>query len=116
MQRDGCCPLPLIEPGVLDGDGRMAGDADNELLGPLVEHPGVGVAEEQPADDLAIAANDGDSQVAADGQVTVGHAVVWRVVPISRVGGDVVEPDGRLAVERGREHVSGAGQRELVER
>ena len=54
-------------------------------------------------------------QVAAHRQVARRHAVKRRVLAEARVGGDVVEPDGRLAAEGRREDRGGARMRELRE-
>ena len=65
--------------------------------------PGLRVAEEQAAGDLAVGGHDRHREVAADRQVALRHAVVGRAVAVARVGEHVVEADDPLAVERRRE-------------
>ena len=43
----------LVEACVVDGDAGLRGNAGDEALGPLGEHAGLRVAEEQSTDDLA---------------------------------------------------------------
>ena len=62
----------LIEPGVVDRDRRLGGDAGDEALGALAEHAGLRVAEEQAAEDLARARDDRHRQIAAHRQVALG--------------------------------------------
>ena len=73
------------------------------------------MAEEQPAGDLAVGGHDRDGQVAADRQVTLGHAVVGVVVAVARVDEDVVEADDPLAAERRGEDLGVARHREAFE-
>ncbi len=91
------------QPRVLEGDGRPPGDAFDDPLVLPGEHADAGAAEEQAAEDVAPHAPHRHGQIAAHRQVSRRHAVKRRVLAEARVGGDVVEPDGRLAAERRRE-------------
>ena len=103
------------QPGVLEGDRRPAGDAFGDPLVLRGEHADAGAAEEQAAEDVAPHAPHRHGQIAAHRQVPRRHAVKRRVLAEARVGRDVVEPDGRLAVERRREDRGGARMRERRE-
>ena len=61
----------------------------------LGEPADLGVAEEQPAEDLA-SGHDRHGQVAAHREVARRHPVIGRVLAVPGVGGDVVEPDAPL--------------------
>ena len=116
LERLGGARALLVQARVLDRDRRLRRDP---LDHPLVlgrEHPGLGVAEEQPARDLAVARDHRHREVAADRQVALRHAVVRLVVAVARVGEHVIEPDDALAVERGGEDRRVARHREPLER
>ena len=82
----------------------------------LVNRAAFGVAEEEPAEHLSAGrADHRDREVAAHGQMPLGHPVVRGVVAEAPVGGDVVAADGALAVERRREHQGVARHREAGE-
>ena len=82
----------------------------------LGEPPALGVAEEEPAEHLSAGrADHRDREVAAHGQMPLGHPVVRGVVAEAPVGGDVIAADGALAVERRREHQGVARHREAGE-
>ena len=76
----------------------------------------VGVAEEQAAEDVAVARLHRHREIAAHRQVPLGHALVRRVVAIPRLGGDVVAADDAGALEGRLEHRRVARHRELRER
>ena len=59
----------LVEACVVDGDAGLRGNAGDEALGPLGEHAGLRVAEEQSTDDLARPGLDGHGEIAAYRQV-----------------------------------------------
>ena len=78
--------------------------------------PGSGWPKNRPPATSPSDVIDRHREVAADGQVALGHAVVGRAVAVARVREDVVEPDDPLAVERGGEDVRVARHREALER
>jgi hypothetical protein len=110
-------PLRGLEQAcVVDGNGGVGRDVEDQVLVLGGEDAGLGMAEEQPADHLPAAGDDRDGQVAAHRQVPGRHAVVGRVLPVPGVGGHVGEPDDPLAPERGLEDRRVPGHRELGER
>ena len=96
-------PLCLVEPRVLDRDGGLRREPDHDALRVVREHPGLGVPEEEPAQDLAGAPPHGDRQVARDRQAPHRRAAVRHVPPVTRVLRHVVEAYDALPRERGRE-------------
>ena len=105
----------LVEACVVDGDAGLRGNAGDEALGPLGEHAGLRVPEEQSADDLARPGLDGHGEIAAYRQVPLRHAVMRRHGPVARIGEHVVQADGQLAAERraeqrGRARVAEVGE------
>ena len=77
--------------------------------------PGCGMAEEQPAQNLAGARDHRHREVAAHRQMTLGHAEIGLVLAEARILGDVGRADDALAVEGGREHRGVARHREFRE-
>ena len=115
LQRLGGARALLVEPGVLDRDRRLGGDALDHALVVGGEHPRLRVAEEQPAGDLALGGHDRHREVAADRQVALRHAVVRRAVAVAGVGEHVVEAHDPLAVEGRGEDLRVARHREALE-
>ena len=105
----------LIEAGVVDGRGGLAGNADQKLL-VLVDEPcRLGVAEEQSANHLSGSGDDRHGEIAPHRQMSFGHPVVGIVLPVTRVFADVVGADDAGALEGRLEHRRVARHRELVE-
>jgi hypothetical protein len=78
------------EPGIVDGDCRVRGNANRQVLSRLREHARLVVPKERPTDHLAGARDDRDRQIAYDGQMTLRHALVRRVFAVARVGANIV--------------------------
>src|SRR6187399_511479 len=74
------------------------------------------MAEEQPAHHFAGARYDRNGEVAADRQMAVRLAVIWRVLTVTRVLRDVVRTDDALAAKRWIEHLRVARHREASKR
>ena len=55
----------VVEPGVVDGDPCLCGDAHDNALCPVAEHARVRMPEEKPADGVASAGDDRHGQIAA---------------------------------------------------
>ena len=78
--------------------------------------PGSGWPKNRPPATSPLGRDDRNGEVAADRQMTLGHAVVGRAVAVAGVGEDVVEADDALALEGGREDLRVARHREALER
>ena len=104
-----------VQARVVDGDGGLGGDAFGETLAALGEDADIRVPEEQPAEHVARAADDRHRQVAAHRQVACRLAMVRGPLAVAWVGRHVVEPDGRLAAERGGEQRRGPRVAQAVE-
>ena len=106
----------LVEPCIVDRGGGLPRHADDDPLRPLGEDAGLGMAEEQAADHFARPRYDRDRQIGAHRQMPLRHAVIRRVLPVSRIGQDVVGAHraraGKGRIKRGR----GARQRKIGER
>ena len=94
----------------------MRRDSHDDSLVDLTEDTHLRVTEEQSTEDFAGSRPDRDREVAAHGQMAGGHAEVRPHLSVSRVGGDVVEADHRLAVEGWSEDGGLAWQGKLAER
>ncbi len=105
----------LEQAGVVDADGGLGGEALQQALSPLGEHPDALVAEEQPADHLARARDYRRRQVALHRQMALGVSVVGRVLAEARVLRDVVRADDALAAEGRAEHLGVARHGEVGE-
>ena len=106
-----------VQPRVFERDRRPRGDADGQTLVLLSEPSRLGVAEEQPADDVAAASLDRHGQIAAHRQVAGRHAVV--AARCARSADPCVMSALRttpVALERRREHLGVARHRKLRER
>ena len=106
----------LIEPRVVDGDGRLRRDPHHDALGAGVEYARLRMAEQQAADHLARARDHRRSEVAADRQMARRHAVKGSVPAVTRILRHIVDADDTLAFEGGREQRSVAGLRQTRER
>ncbi len=106
----------LVEPGVVDGDGGLSGDAGHEALDVFGKDARAFVPEEEPAVDLPRARDHGNGEVAPDGQVPRRHPGVGGVLPVPRVGRDVVRADDSLAPEGGTEDAGHPRHGEALER
>ena len=104
-----------VELGLVDGDRGLDGDGRHDTLGAIVENAGLGMTEEQPAQNLAGARDHRHREIAAYRQMTLGHAEIGLVLAEARILGDVGRADDALAVEGGREHRGVARHRELGE-
>ena len=105
-----------VEPGLVDRDRGLDGDGRHDALGAIVEHAGLGMAEEQPAQHLAGARDHRHREIAAHRQMALRHAEIGRVLAVARILGDVGRAHDALAAEGGREHRGVARHRELGER
>ena len=104
-----------VERCILERDGRPRRHADGEPLVMFAEAVHCGMAEEQPADDGAVASFHRHGQVAAHRQMSVWHPVVWRVVAVSRIHCDVRTADDARALERRLEDLGVPRHRKLRE-
>ncbi len=93
----------LVEPCVLDRDGRLRGDTRNELLVFEGEDADFGVPEEEATRDRPIGEANWDGEIGAHRKMPAWHAVVRGVVAAARIRGDVVEAYDSLAGEGGYE-------------
>ncbi len=106
----------LIEARVVDRHRGLRGDAGGQALGAFAEDAALGMAEEQPAEDLARACGHRHGKVAAHRQVARRHAMMRRRLSVARVGADIVgahDPgaaEGRLE-DRGVARYRKAGER-----
>ena len=106
----------FVEAGVVDGDAGLAGDAEHQPLGALGEDAGVGMPEDEPAEDLARPRPHRDREVAAHRQVTRRQAVVRAHRSVARIGEHVVDADRLGAAERRLEQGGHARQADVLER
>jgi hypothetical protein len=86
--------------GVLERDRRLARERDDDAFRLLVEHPGVGMAEEQPAEHLAGAARDRHREIARHRQMPDRRSMMWAVVAVAGILADVRHPYDALTGER----------------
>ena len=96
----------LVEPGVGDRDRGLVRHPREEGFMLRGEPVGLGVPEDQPADDGAVAILHGRGEERAYGRMVRGHPAVGAVVAaVARVGEDVADAEHALAGERRAEDV-----------
>ncbi len=88
-----------MQAGVFHGNGALRGDGSDDFFSLLVEYTGRGMAEEQSAEDFSRACHDRDGEITVNGKMPFRHAVVWFIVAVTRVFGDVIAADDSRAVE-----------------
>ena len=106
----------VVQVRVLDRERGERRDGDHEPLRVLAEDARPLVAEEQPAEHVAVARLHGHGEVGAHRQMALRHPVVGRAAAVARVGGDVVAADHAGALEGRVEDGGVARHREALER
>src|SRR6185503_3077759 len=79
-----------VELRVVHGDRRVGREAGDQALVALVEEPGVGMSEEEPAEELAGVRAHRRREIAARGPTAGRHLLERQVWAIARVAGEVV--------------------------
>ena len=105
----------LIEAGVVDGCGRLAGNADQKLLVLVDELSGLFVPEEKSANHLSRSRGDWHGQIAPHRQMSFRHAVMGLVFPVTRVFANVIGADDAGTLESRFEQSCVARHGKLVE-
>ena len=105
----------LIQPRIVNGDGRLGRDSHRQPLRAFREYTNLRMPEEQTAHNATGPRFDRHGQVAADRQAPVGQAVVRRILTVARILSHVVEPHHSAAAECGFKDRRVARHREVAE-
>ena len=89
----------LMETRIIDRDGRLSCKPRDDLFGPIGKDMRLRVPKEKAAQNFAGSRNNRHRQIASDRQMAFRHALVRRVLAISRVGQNVIGTYGTASPE-----------------
>ena len=105
----------LVQTGVVDGRGGLAGNANQKLLVLLDKLARLVVPEEKSADHPAGSRGDRHGEIAPHRQMSFRHPVMGIALAVTGVFADVIGADDASAPEGRLEHSRVAGHGKLVE-
>src|SRR6266566_7147171 len=110
-----CTLYLLIQPRVVNGDDRLGGDAHRQVFRAFRKYTNLLMPEEQSTHNFSGPRFDRHGEIAADGQMPVGQAVVRRILTVARIPSHIVEPHYSTAAKRGPKDRRVSRHREVAE-